>query len=195
MELVHFQETTEEDADHWASVWPTIGIVTILLGAFVLFIEPSAILRFDSEGIIAQPAQTDAYADFGGQIALIGYDFNPDIYNPGDQVDVTLYWKAMNSIDINYQVFVHLLDSEGQLVAQSDKLNPGDFPTRRWPSDKYVRDEHSLVIPYETPDGDYALSVGLWVADEGWRLPLLDTTSEQVSDNYLVPEKLILRHE
>jgi len=195
MELVHFQEMTEEDADHWASVLPTIGIVTILIGAFVVFIEPSAVLRFDSEGTIAQPAQTDAYADFGGQIALIGYDFNPDIYNPGDQVDVTLYWKAMNSIDINYQVFVHLLDSEGQLVAQSDKLNPGDFPTRRWPSDKYVRDEHSFVIPYETPDGDYALSVGLWVADKGWRLPLLDTTGEQVSDNYLVPEKLILRRE
>jgi hypothetical protein len=193
--LVQFQDEAGEAAEHEASTWPALGISMILLAVFVLFIEPSAVMRYDSKEFNAQPAETDVYADFGEQIALIGYDFNPEVTYRGDQVDITLYWKALNSIDINYQVFVHLLDEEGQIIAQSDKLNPGDFPTRRWPLDKYVRDEHSFVIPDWTPDGEYAISVGLWAAAEGWRLPLLDVTGEQVNDNYMLSDRVVLRQD
>ncbi|MCZ7667047.1 MAG: hypothetical protein M5U34_07410 [Chloroflexi bacterium] len=56
---------------------------------------------------------------------------------------------------------------------QSDKINPGDFPTRRWPTDKFVRDVHTFLPP-DFPPGVYTLSTGLWVQSEGWRLPLLD---------------------
>jgi len=93
-------------------------------------------------------------------------------------------------MDINYQVFVHLLHKDGQIIAQSDKLNPSDFPTRRWPTDKYVRDEHSLEIPESVAPGDYFLSVGLWVAADGWRLPLLDGSGAQIDDNYRLYELL-----
>ena len=106
---------------------------------------------------------------------------------------MTLYWKALNPIDINYQVFVHLLDGRGNLVAQSDKLNPGDFPTKRWPLDKYIRDEHDLTIPEEITDGVYKLSVGLWVAGEGWRLPLIDESGIQVGDSFILPVEAVVR--
>ncbi|MCB0000832.1 MAG: hypothetical protein KDE56_33945, partial [Anaerolineales bacterium] len=101
----------------------------------------------------------------------------------GDDVTVTLYWKAQVDLDINYQVFVHLLAPDGFLVTQSDKLNPGDFPTRRWPLDKYVRDVHVLHLPTDLPAGNYTVAVGLWVQTEGWRLPLLDAAGAQIGDN------------
>ncbi|MCA9989522.1 MAG: hypothetical protein KDE29_00825, partial [Anaerolineales bacterium] len=64
------------------------------------------------------------YADFGGQIALIGYDA-PAEARPGETIPITLYWQAQQPLQINYQVFVHLLLPDGRtLVAQSDKLNP-----------------------------------------------------------------------
>jgi hypothetical protein len=74
------------------------------------------------------------------------------------------------------------------VAAQSDKLNPGDFPTNRWPQGKYVRDEHTLYVPAELAPGTYRLSIGLWVAAEGWRLPLLDDDRTQIGDNFVVTE-------
>ncbi|MEJ2754132.1 MAG: hypothetical protein P8169_15865, partial [Chloroflexota bacterium] len=117
------------------------------------------------------------------QIALLGYDASADELQPGDTLYLTLYWKALQGLDINYQVFVHLLGADG-LAAQSDKINPGEFPTRRWPIDKYVRDEHQLEIPADLPPGDYEVAVGLWVQSDGWRLPLLDEEGGQIGDRF-----------
>jgi len=74
------------------------------------------------------------------------------------------------------------LRPDGSLLTQSDHLNPGDYPTRRWPLDKYVRDEFVLTIPEDAQPGNYIVSAGLWVQAEGWRLPLLDSDENQVDD-------------
>jgi hypothetical protein len=129
--------------------------------------------------------------NFGEQIALIGYDLDGGHLTAGDNLDLTLYWQALQPLDINYQVFVHLQAEDGTLVAQSDKLNPGDFPTGRWPVDRYVRDEHVLAIPAGLPPGVYRLSAGLWVVSEGWRLPLLDESGLQVGDHYTAESWLL----
>lgn len=143
-------------------------------------------LRFHSADYIAAPATEHIYSDFGEQIALIGFDA-PESVRPGDTFEVTLYWQAQQPLDINYQVFVHLLEQDRRtLVAQSDKLNPSGFPTKRWPTDKYVRDVHELTVPEGTPPGEYLLTTGLWVQSEGWRLPLLDEGGAQIGDNYLL---------
>lgn len=155
------------------------GVTAVAL--FVL--GPSGWLRHESVGMTAVAAQHTRFADFGQQIALIGYDTTTETAVPGDDVTITLYWKAQTQLDINYQVFVHLLSADGALVVQSDKLNPGDFPTRRWPLDKYVRDEHTLALPAALPPGTYTVAVGLWVQTEGWRLPLLDNAGAQVGDH------------
>ena len=150
---------------------------------FVAVLEPSGALHYNSSGNRAEPAEHQLYANFGDQIALLGYDASADELQPGDTLYLTLYWKALQGLDINYQVFVHLLGADG-LAAQSDKINPGEFPTRRWPIDKYVRDEHQLEIPADLPPGDYEVAVGLWVQSDGWRLPLLDEEGGQIGDRF-----------
>jgi hypothetical protein len=88
-------------------------------------------------------------------------------------------------MDFNFQAFAHLLQPGGAPAAQSDKLNPGGFPTRMWPPDKYVRDVHRLRLPDDLAPGTYRLSTGMWVQSEGWRLPLLDEDEQQVGDNFV----------
>ena len=104
---------------------------------------------------------------------MLAYDLDKTTAKPGDWVELTLYWQAEVEPSIDFQVFVHLLSKDGNLIAQSDKLNPGDFPTRRWTVDKYVTDRHLLQLPADVPPGDYQLAAGLWVMNEGWRLPVL----------------------
>jgi hypothetical protein len=166
--------------------WGVLATVLGITAIHLLLLEPGGWLHDSSTGLIAEPAGVDVLADFGRQIALIGYDTSAEIAAPGQEVEVTLYWKAEQPIDINYQVFLHLLRLDGVLVAQSDKLNPGEFPTRQWPLDKYVSDVHHLELPPGVPPGDYRVAVGLWVQAEGWRLPLLDETGRQIGDNYML---------
>jgi len=163
-----------------------LGGVLLITAVTILLLIPSGQLHMNSTGFVAEPADVDLFANFGDQIALLGYDVSDTAVNPGEQVELSLYWKAQRPLDINYQSFVHLLNEDGALVAQSDHLNPGDFPTRRWPLDKYVRDPHLLVLPPNLPPGAYAIKVGLWVQNEGWRLPLFDETGTQIDDGQVL---------
>ena len=163
--------------DKWAV--GTIGAVTAVT---TLILQPSHILHFNSTGWTVEPAQIDTFADFGGQIVLIGIDLSQEEAQPGDTITVHVYWKAQQPLDINYQSFLHVLRPDGSLLAQADHLNPGDYPTRRWPLDKYVRDEFFLTIPADAPAGSYPVTTGLWVQAEGWRLPLLDENGRQIDD-------------
>ncbi|HRO89743.1 MAG TPA: hypothetical protein PLC06_04535, partial [Promineifilum sp.] len=125
----------------------------------------------------------ELYANFGDQIALLGYTGIGETAVPGSKVEFTVYWKALRELEISYQSFVHVLDANGNLVAQSDKLNPGEFPTNRWPLDKYVPDTHRIVLPHDLPKGEYTVVTGLWVMGEGWRLPVFDENGETIGDN------------
>ncbi|RMH01573.1 MAG: hypothetical protein D6706_01630 [Chloroflexi bacterium] len=163
--------------------WYVLLSVIGLIALYLFWLEPSGSLHDNSTGQVVEPAAHSLYADFGQQIALLGFDISSLQATPGEKLSLTLYWKALKPLDINFQVFVHVLAQDGRLVAQSDKLNPGEFPTRRWPLDKYVPDQHIIELPAELPPGTYTVATGLWVQSEGWRLPLVNENGDQIGDN------------
>lgn len=167
--------------------WPILAIVLGLTVAHIV-LGPLGLFHEESPPYTAVPAQEAFYANFGDQIALIGYDRSAQTIQAGNELAVTLYWQAIQPLAIEYQVFVHLLAPDGRLIAQSDHLNPGDFPTHRWSTDKYVIDPHRLTIPDDLPAGNYTLNTGLWVQSEGWRLPLFDENGRQVDDKVVLFE-------
>lgn len=169
---------------------PVLIVVVLIFLVSVLAVQPTGLLRYESVGQKVEIAEIQSNVNFGDQINLFGYDLPESPALSGDELTFTAYWKTQEGVDINYQVFVHLMDANDNLVAQSDKLNPGDFPTKRWPSDKYVRDTHQLEVPENLPTGFYKWSIGLWVADNGWRLPVLGESGQQVGDSFIVPEVL-----
>ena len=63
-----------------------------------------------------QPAvETAVQLPFGDEITLAGYTVFP-----GASPIVELVWRAESPTDKSYHVFVHLVDEEGNMVAQSD---------------------------------------------------------------------------
>ncbi len=172
-----------------------LAVVLLVTAVTLLVLGPLQLLHYNSTGYRAEPAQVDHFADFGGQIALIGYDVSAKTAVPGEQIAVTVYWQAQTDLEINFQSFVHLLRPDGTLATQSDHLNPGEFPTRRWPLDKYVRDVHILQLPPDLPAGDYQITAGLWVQSEGWRLPLLDENGRQLDDKALLTSLTVVSPE
>jgi hypothetical protein len=165
---------------------PGVSLLFLLIPAAVWLFkltlsDPLGWFRLQSEGLVVLGAERDVYYQVGEEIALIGFDW--ESAGPGETAELTLYWRALRPVPTNYQVFAHLRNDAGAVVAQSDRLNPGDYPTERWPVSKYVRDKHRLQIPADLPAGVYRLAVGLWTMADGVRLPVVDQAGGYLGDS------------
>jgi hypothetical protein len=106
-------------------------------------------------------------ASFAGQLELLGYDAGQQ----DQELAVTLYWRCQQPPNANYTVFVHLLDTGGQVVAQHDSQpQDGAYPTSIWDVGEAVQDTHVLSLPSALPEGRYLLQVGLYLLETGERL-------------------------
>lgn len=163
------------------SDWPALVTVSGLT-TLALLAGPLGLFHNQSQGLNLDVPAVESYYNFGDQIGLLGHSAAPGQVMPGDVLDLTLYWKAQRQLPIDYQSFVHVLNEAGELVAQADKLNPGEFPTRRWPLEKYVPDRYSVQLPSDLPPGEYLVTAGMWVQSDGWRLPVFDDAGRPVAD-------------
>jgi 4-amino-4-deoxy-L-arabinose transferase-like glycosyltransferase len=113
---------------------------------------------------------------FAGAIRLTGYDLTHDEpLHPGDNIDVTLAWEALQPFDRNWSVFVHLNDPVLQApIAQRDMfLGQGLLPTRLLQPGQAVVDRYRIVVPPTAPaPAEFELVVGLYdYANPSERLP------------------------
>jgi hypothetical protein len=84
---------------------------------------------------------------------------------PGDVVQVRLLWSVEQALTSPYKVFIHLLDADGDLVAQRDsEPGGGSLPTTTWSPDEIVMDNHGLLLPSDLLPGQYTLRLGLYDA-------------------------------
>lgn len=91
-------------------------------------------------------------------------------------------------------MFVHLIDGEGNIVAQSDH-QPADglAPTSIWAPGMTVHDTHILTLPADLPPGRYRLLVGMYDAQTNQRLPITDTQLPGFNDAILLEEVVVGR--
>jgi hypothetical protein len=84
-----------------------------------------------------------------------------------------MVWSPANEIDHDLHVFVHLVNENGDIVAQADG-QPADWtrPTTGWAPGEYIIDRHTLTVPGGLALDDHALRVGLYDPDTGQRLPV-----------------------
>jgi len=107
-----------------------------------------------------------------GWMRLAGYGLTPSA-RPSGEILLTLRWQSLQAIDTNYHVFVHLLDTHDQKVAQRDG-QPVQWlrPTSTWQPDEEIIDQYGLLLPSDLPVGDYTIVVGLYDPVNGQRLPV-----------------------
>ena len=78
--------------------------------------------------------------------------------NASDPICVELQWSTTSQLPADYTVFVHVLDQNGQLVAQSD-LQPGGgyVPSSSWSIGQPIIDRHGVVLPPALTPGTYQI--------------------------------------
>ena len=158
--------------------WADVGAVTdqaLRSGRPVYLIKPmdglevkfnlapeGALVRVDGPAAAAPPAQP-AGQTFGDAIRLAGYDVAPDALKPGGAAEITLHWQPITRLDADYTTFVHLVNANGDKIAQSDH-RPGGvyYPTSLWKPGETLIDKHTLALPADLGPGPYTLIVGLY---------------------------------
>jgi hypothetical protein len=85
---------------------------------------------------------------------------------------LTLYWQSVAKTEKNYTVFVHLLDSNGKIIAQKDAPPArGDYPTSIWDAQEIVTDSYELAIPADAR-APLSLAIGMYEQPGLKRLPI-----------------------
>ena len=127
-------------------------------------------------GAGAAPVPIAGQATFGNELALTGARLSSRQLPAKDGLCVELNWQALSTPSTDYTVFVHLINSQGQVVAQTD-MQPqgGNAPTSQWQPGNSIADKHGLVLPADLPPGEYQVRVGLYRADNQAPLPVTQT--------------------
>jgi len=132
--------------------------------------------------VLPEPAAPINVASFGDAIFLVGSAFEQTNFAPGETIPLTLYWRPEVLIDIDYKVFVQLLDENGRLVAQQDQIPAnGARPTTGWVPGEFVQDDYTLVLPSDVAPGNYQLITGFYDAETGKRLQLADGSGDAIT--------------
>ncbi len=144
------------------------------------FADWARLLHFSAAGF---PAETASPQQILGEMVLDHVRLNlqqrppalplppdpPDdgivLAQPGDTLQIGLTWRALQSPQANYTVFVQMLDPGNQVVAQNDHWpGHGLHPTASLSAGQTVID--NLALPLDLAPGDYRLITGLYRADQ-----------------------------
>jgi hypothetical protein len=131
------------------------------------------------------PASAAPLAEFGAALQLMHAAVTPAAPSstaPGETVTIRLVWQATVRPAADYTVFVHLVGSDGDLVAQQDAPPLGGFyPTRDWRPGQPVADEMVVVLPEDAAPGVYRILLGLYDSNTLQRLPV-STQGQPIGD-------------
>jgi len=131
----------------------------------------------------AAPAVQPLDVDLGNKIGLQGFALD----QTDDTLAVHLVWLARESMEESYKVFIHVIDDQGKLLAQTDS-RPQSYAsnTNRWIPGQVIVDRFEVPLPSDAPPGRYQVRVGLYNEADGQRLPVLDATGKAVDNQVLL---------
>ena len=140
------------------------------------------------------PLQHPLEVNLGDKVKLLGYDLDATELKAGGTLALTLYWKALAKMDTSYTVFIHLLDAEAKIWGQRDSLpGNGALPTTGWLPGEVIVDQYKVPIQPDAPLGQYIIEIGMYQAETGQRLAIINQKRQVVEDRVLLEEVTVQR--
>lgn len=155
--------------------WQTLALVIAIVPLAILAVRapleyikpayPTLTLPESALGDIPHPLDGVLFGDLA---ELAGYAVEQP---SAGEARLALYWRVVGVTDRSYKVFVHVLNSAGELCAQHDGF-PSDwrFTTPHWRPGDVVLDPHPLSWAPGCCDGGCRVNAGFYLEDSGERL-------------------------
>lgn len=110
---------------------------------------------------------------FGDRLRLVRAAVAPQQAQAGDVVLIATEWAVVRGEGRPLNVFVHLLNDAGEIVAQHDGP-PAPLPIAQWSIDGVQVGRFGVSVPQDAPPGRYRLRIGVYDPQDGSRLRLSD---------------------
>ncbi len=134
-----------------------------------------ALQQIQSEDSGALALQT-ANVQLSNGLSMTGFRA-PSETKAGQLLTVETDWSATQKLPGDYHLFVHLLDQQGNPVAQYDAVpGNGTFPTTVWAMQQTWIETATLPLPATLPAGSYSLYTGWYRYPDLTRLGVTGTT-------------------
>jgi uncharacterized membrane protein len=158
--------------------WPNAGYVETWMGDNMQPVRRTRlaglnVLEYRSWDVQPNEVITPAPAAFGDSIQLAGFRLLPT--EPTQEKILWVYWRPIKRTATALKVFVHLEGAfnpatNGPVWSQDDHFpQKSRVTTDTWEPGKLYRDVYVLPVG-GLPNGDYALTIGLYDPDTGARL-------------------------
>ena len=96
-----------------------------------------------------------------------GYDLASEKPRSGETLPITLYWQADKPVGHDWTTFIHMVDANGEKVAQVDHVPLGDYyPPSQWQPGQLLADQYELPLGPNVQPGRYRLIFGWYTGDD-----------------------------
>jgi hypothetical protein len=165
----------------WSDRWRWLSLVLcalVVAGAiavpFVVLAPPVSAPRVTGNVDDVHP-QHPLDGQFGDEIALLGYDLNGTSFEPGEELDLTLYWQALRRPSDHYTLAIQLVSAvpgeTDTLINFNTWTGGGNYPTENWHAGDVIADRYRLRLPADVDRAQaWELHVILFGHDGGRRL-------------------------
>ncbi|HEX7594652.1 MAG TPA: glycosyltransferase family 39 protein, partial [Anaerolineae bacterium] len=128
------------------------------------------------------PNQT--HITFDDQAELVGYALPQKSVAPGDELPITIYWRANARIAEDFSVYIRLFDMTDQIVGRWEAFPGGGlYPTRLWQPGEIIVDNYRVPVSLDARGpGVGRIEVGLFR-----RLPLENLTARDPQGHSITP--------
>jgi hypothetical protein len=117
-------------------------------------------------------------AEFGEGVYLLDSNIRPPA-QPGQPFEISADWTTAAPLDANYTIFAHLVDADGQIIAQQDQQPLGGrYPTSVWVPGEVVSDTISIAVPPAGKGKTVCVRLGLYDLRSLARLPRSDAVAD-----------------
>ena len=137
----------------------------------------------DGTRVFQVPAtiQNPMRMNLGDKVTFLGYDIESGSIRPGEVLHLTLYWQAVQAMDVSYTVFTHVLDSQEKIWGQVDSIPRRQArPTNGWLPGEVLVDPYDVLVKADAPPGQYLIEIGMYDGATGARLPVRRPTSKSI---------------
>jgi hypothetical protein len=167
---------------YWTARWRWLTLallVPLVLGAGII---PFAVMAPPVSPPPTYPTASDIHPEhpldgrFDSDIALLGYDLDGASFEPGEWLDLTLYWQVLARPADHYTLAIQLVSAApgetDTLVNFNTWTGGGNYPTGVWHSGDIIADRYRLRLPNEVSRAQgWSLQVVLFDLSDGTRLP------------------------
>ncbi len=160
----------------------TFLLFTFSLLAPFMLIAPAYALpaRLPSDASVPNPT----HITFDDQAELVGYALPQRSVAPGDELPMTIYWRANARIAEDFSVYIRLFDQTDQIIGRWEAFPGGGlYPTRLWQPGEIIVDNYRVPVSLDARGpGVGRIEVGLFR-----RLPLENLTARDPQGRSITP--------